>query len=233
MTNLARPELIIFDWDNTLVDSWDIIHDSMMATFDRLKIKRQWQTKAETQKNGQHSLRDSFPKIFGCQFMQARDVYYEEYTNRNLRDIKPLTGAGDVLATIQAMNITMAVISNKSHAVLLAEVAHMDSGKDLGKDSGKGWGDFFASVVGAGHAVADKPDPAPFVLTMEKIYGDKKSDRQKWPALKNIWYVGDMNVDVAFARAIGVVSVMIPIEPLNQPADKQLKRLGELAGLLK
>ena len=216
MKNLAPPALIIFDWDNTLVDSWDIIHDSMMATFDRLKVKRQWQTRAETQLNGQHSLRDSFPKIFGCQFMKARDVYYEEYVSRHLKEIRALDGAGAVLRAIADKKIPMAVISNKNHPVLRDEVAHL------------GWGNFFESVIGAGHAARDKPDPAPFMATMEKIYGDQKN----WPARNQIWYIGDMNVDVTFARAIGVVSIMIPIEPLKQPADVELKQLGELAGLV-
>ncbi|MDI9313342.1 MAG: HAD hydrolase-like protein [Hydrotalea sp.] len=216
MTNISRPKLIIFDWDNTLVDSWDIIHDSMMATFDRLRIKRQWESKAETQLNGQHSLRDSFPKIFGCQFMKARDVYYEEYISRHLRELKPLTGAAETLAALHDQQITMAVVSNKNHPVLLAEVAHV------------GWGKFFSAVVGAGHAVRDKPDPAPFAAVMEKIYGAEKN----WPARNQIWYVGDMNVDVTFARAIGVVSIMIPIEPLKQPADRELKQVAELVGLV-
>ncbi len=211
-----RPNMIIFDWDNTLVDSWDIIHDSMMATFDRLKIKRAWQTKAETQKNGQHSLRDSFPKLFGCQFMRARDIYYEEYVARHLQEVKPMAEAGEALAKIASQQIPMAIISNKNHPILLAEVKHL------------GWQDFFVDVMGAGHATADKPNPAPFLLMMEKIYGDK----QNHPAPDDIWYVGDMTVDVTFARNIGVKSVMIPSEPLQQQPDRLLKGLGEMGKLI-
>ena len=33
---LPAPKAILFDWDNTLVDSWTVIHHAMTATFEAM-----------------------------------------------------------------------------------------------------------------------------------------------------------------------------------------------------
>jgi phosphoglycolate phosphatase len=30
---MQRPRAILFDWDNTLVDSWAVIHEALVVTF--------------------------------------------------------------------------------------------------------------------------------------------------------------------------------------------------------
>ena len=30
---MRKPRAVLFDWDNTLVESWDIIHESLRLTF--------------------------------------------------------------------------------------------------------------------------------------------------------------------------------------------------------
>ncbi|MGI9461605.1 MAG: HAD family hydrolase [Alphaproteobacteria bacterium] len=214
MKKLILPKLIIFDWDNTLVDSWDIIHDAMMATFDKLPMKRLWHDKSETQKNGQYSLRHIFPKIFGDQAIKAGDIYYQEYKMRYLQQLRPLTDANIMLKKLQDKKICLAVISNKTHQILLDEIKHL------------GWENFFADAIGAGYADFDKPNPAPFLLLMKNIYGEKP------PELDTIWYIGDMNVDVEFARNNGVVSVMIPMETLHHIPDRSVKNFDELLDLV-
>ena len=70
----TKPQGIIFDWDNTLVDTWPIIHDALNTTF-RAFDKPEW-TLTETKARVRHSLRDSFPPIFGDKWEQAGDVFY-------------------------------------------------------------------------------------------------------------------------------------------------------------
>src|SRR5262249_27650124 len=57
------PRAILFDWDNTLVDNWAVINDSMNAVFSAFGMP-QW-TLAETKARTRASLRDSFPRMFG------------------------------------------------------------------------------------------------------------------------------------------------------------------------
>ena len=39
--NLPKPNAVIFDWDNTLVNTWPIIAEALNATFRALK-KPDW-----------------------------------------------------------------------------------------------------------------------------------------------------------------------------------------------
>ena len=61
--SLARPSALIFDWDNTLVDSWGTIHAALNTMFAQMG-HAPW-TMEETQKKVRKSLRDAFPVLFG------------------------------------------------------------------------------------------------------------------------------------------------------------------------
>ena len=71
------------------------------------------------------------------------------------------------------------VVSNKAGRYLRAEVAHL------------GWAGHFGAVVGAGDAAADKPDPRPILLALERL---------GHPPDGSVWYLGDTALDMA-ARA--------------------------------
>ena len=57
------PRAFLFDWDNTLVDSWPIIHDALNVTLTAFG-KEPWSLD-ETRSRVRKSMRDSFPKLFG------------------------------------------------------------------------------------------------------------------------------------------------------------------------
>ncbi len=80
------------------------------------------------------------------------------------------------------------VVSNKAGRFLRAEVTHL------------GWAAHFGAVVGAGDASADKPDPAPILLALDRL--GRGADR-------SVWYVGDTALDMAAARAAGVTAVLV------------------------
>jgi phosphoglycolate phosphatase len=63
-----------------------------------------------------------------------------------------------------------------------------------------GWDRFFGPVIGAGDATADKPDPAPLLLALQRL------GRQ--PDL-SVWYMGDTALDMQAAKAAGVTAVLI------------------------
>ena len=68
-----------------------------------------------------------------------------------------------------------------------------------------GWACYFARLVGAADAAADKPDPAPIHLALEG------SGIAAGPA---VWYVGDTAVDMECALNAGCVPVLVgPAKP--------------------
>jgi phosphoglycolate phosphatase len=179
-----RPSLLLYDWDNTLVDAWAGITAALNATFLAFGLPA-W-TDADTRANVRVSLRDSFPAMFGADWPRARDIFYATLTQAHLEHLRPMPGAAAALQAGRAW--TQGVVSNKAGDFLRAEVAHL------------GWAGHFAAVVGAGDAAADKPDGAPILLALRQC-GAVADD--------TIWYLGDTALDMQAARAAGVTAVLI------------------------
>ena len=98
------------------------------------------------------SLRESFPVMFGPQWEHARDIFHDASRASICDHVTP--NAGALEASGGGDGWPQGVVSNKAGAFLRAEVTHL------------GWGRYFGSVVGAGDAEADKPDPAPIHLAL-------------------------------------------------------------------
>jgi phosphoglycolate phosphatase len=62
------------------------------------------------------------------------------------------------------------------------------------------WDRFFGSVIGAGDAAIDKPNPAPLHLALQQL---------RRAADATVWYIGDTALDMQAARAAGVTAVLI------------------------
>ena len=182
--NHERPSVLLFDWDNTLVDGWAGITAALNAVFKA--FDRPLWTPKDTRDNVRVSLRDSFPVMFGDRWEYARDIFYETLSQNHLDHVKPMPGVPEVLKVGNAW--PQGVVSNKAGAFLRREVEHL------------GWAGFFGPVIGAGDAVADKPDPAPIHLALSN------SGRT---AGRSVWYMGDTALDMQAARAAGVTAVLI------------------------
>ena len=178
------PSVLLYDWDNTLVDAWAGVAAALNATFDAFDRPR-WSV-AETRARVRGSLRDTFPAMFGAEWTRARDIFYAALTAGHLRHVRPMPGIAAALDAGRAW--PQGVVSNKTGAFLRAEVAHL------------GWAGYFGAVVGAGDAVADKPDAAPILLALERL--GRAADA-------SVWYLGDTALDMACARAAGVRAVLV------------------------
>jgi phosphoglycolate phosphatase len=177
---------ILFDWDNTLVDSWDLIFHSYNKTLVRFGLKP-WKEDF-AQKNMQHSGRESFPKLFGSKAEEAQAFFYKTFEENHLSALKPLPEVADLLDYLKERRIPMGIVSNKQGMILRKEVNHL------------GWQDYFGSVIGAGDARQDKPAADPALLALE---GLKVS-----PSL-DVWFVGDTPVDWMCATAAGCRSIAV------------------------
>ena len=180
------PRALIFDWDNTLVDSWDAIHHALVVTFTAMGHEP-WSL-ADTKAKVRRSLRDAFPALFGERWDEARKLYLDTFTATHLERIAPVAGAEDLLAELAARGHYLAVVSNKTGPVLRKEAAHL------------GWTRFFARLVGAGDAAADKPDAAPMRLALEG------SGIETGAA---VWYIGDTAIDMECAANSGCHGVLL------------------------
>jgi phosphoglycolate phosphatase len=180
----ARPSLLLYDWDNTLVDAWAGVTAALNATFAAFGLPA-W-TAADTRANVRGSLRDSFPAMFGADWTRARDIFYATLTEAHLDHLHPMPGAEAALQAGSAW--PLGVVSNKAGDFLRAEVAHL------------GWARHFSAVVGAGDAASDKPDAAPILLAL-RLCGAVADD--------TIWYLGDTALDMQAARAAGVTAVLV------------------------
>jgi hypothetical protein len=90
-----RPRAIIFDWDNTLVDSWPTIHAALNATLTTMG-HAPW-TLEESKERVRLSLRDSFPVLFGTRWEEARRVYLDAFRAVHLERLTVLPGPIELL----------------------------------------------------------------------------------------------------------------------------------------
>ena len=192
-SRISRPQAILFDWDNTLVDSWKTIHEALnflMAAMD----KPLW-TIEETRERVRLSLRESFPRIFGERWHEARDIYLDRFRAIHLERLTALPGRAELLENLSNRGIFLGVVSNKTGSLLRRETDHI------------GWSALFGSVVGAGDAPLDKPDAAPVRLALEPS-GIDPGER--------VWLVGDTGIDIECAHNSGCVPVVLGGEVSDQ-----------------
>lgn len=194
LVGLRPPRAILFDWDNTLVDTWATIHDALnflMRAMDRAE----WSL-AETRERVRLSLREAFPLYFGERWEEARDIYLARFRAIHLERLTPLPGRELMLRNLAGQGIYLGVVSNKTGDLLRREVARL------------GWTDLFGGVIGAGDAPLDKPacDPVHLALAASGV-----------PAGEDVWFVGDTAVDMECAGNSGCIAVFLgDLEPAEE-----------------
>lgn len=181
---LKKPKAILFDWDNTLVNTWPIIHAALHATFTQMG-KEPWTIEVVKQRVSR-SMRDSFPLIFGDDWQRAGDIYQQHFRAIHLERLEALPGAEDTLKLLKTMPVYVAVVSNKKGPNLRKESDHI------------GWNHYFSKLIGADDTSRDKPFPDPVIAAME-------GSGQKPGA--DVWFIGDSEVDMEVAHVTGCVPV--------------------------
>lgn len=194
---LKRPRAIIFDWDNTLVDSWGTIHDALNFLMEAM-AQPLW-TIEQTRERVRLSLRESFPRIFGERWEEAQKIYLDRFRAIHLERLAPLPGRADMLRELAGAGHYLAVVSNKTGAVLRNEADHL------------GWSPLFGAIVGAGDAHTDKPHCAPVDLALRPSGIAPGAD---------VWFVGDTAVDMECALAAGCIPVLLGEPEANDQFDR-------------
>ena len=187
---LPAPKAILFDWDNTLVDSWVVIHQALTATFEAMG-QRPW-TLEEARRKVRKSARDSFPELFGQRAAEATEIFYSTFGAVHLDRLTPLPGAEALLRDLVGLgDVKLAVVSNKKGELLRREAQHL------------GWDRYFIAVVGALDAVHDKP--------AAEVVDHALAGSGVAPG-RDVWFVGDTDVDLLCAQNSGCSAILLRAE---------------------
>lgn len=178
---------IFFDWDGTLVDSLAVIvkaHNHVRVAFGL----EPWEM-VDYFGTASQSARDLYPTIYGDKAPDALKMVYAYLEEHGKDQTQPLDGALELLQSLKERGVTMGVVSNKSHKLLNEEIRHMK------------WDRYFAAIVGAGYAKADKPNPDPLLVAIKEA--GLPDD------LSTLLYVGDTETDLKVAQGAGCDSALL------------------------
>jgi phosphoglycolate phosphatase len=214
--NIPQPAIVLFDWDNTLVENWRSVQAAFNTAMEA--YGKDTLTLEQVMFQARHSSRDIFPEIFGGDWEAARAIFYAHFSAHHLAGLRLMPGADRLLEALREQDVPLGIVSNKKGDLLRREIAHL------------GWDDQFVSIVGAQDAHRDKPDPAPVLRALE-IAGIAAG-----PAA---WLVGDTDVDMRAAIAAGCTPVLVgpgPEDPTllaDVPPVLRYPDCDELAGFVR
>jgi phosphoglycolate phosphatase len=203
---LPAPRAVLFDWDDTLVDNWGAIAHALNAAYAAFGMPRL--SVAEVKRRATRSMRDSFPEIFGPDWMRARDLFLATFAEHHIAQLEVKPGAAALLDALRDAGVVTAVVSNKNGPFLREEAEHL------------GWTERFLALVGAGDAPADKPDPAAVALALSGAGLSPGPD---------VWLVGDSTIDMACAAATGCTGIRVEwAEQRGNVVDGQKRSVSSL-----
>lgn len=184
------PRAVVFDWDNTLVDTWPVIHDSMNAALAAMGHPP-WSIE-ETRERVRLSLREAFPPMFGARWEEARAIFYRRFDEIHLERLAVCEGADTLIAGLARRGVHLGVVSNKMGKNLRLEAGHL------------GWNRYFRRLVGASDAPRDKPATEPVDLALSGTGVERGAD---------VWFVGDTSVDMECAHNAGCTGILVRETP--------------------
>jgi phosphoglycolate phosphatase len=203
---LPKPKAVIFDWDNTLVDTWPLIHVAIDTTMEAMGLEKWGLDKVRN--NVHKAMRDSFPEIFGANWQQAGEVYKNTYRSIHLDKLRLLPNTLELVNKLEEKGIIQFIVSNKIGATLRKEVEKIGIEKK------------FFSIVGSLDASADKPSREPVELALLGSDLDPKKDE--------IWFIGDTIADIECAYNTGCRPILYahPDNKISATVSEKLLREG-------
>ena len=183
---LAYPKVVLFDWDNTLVDSLPLVLESIVHTF--AAFGRDMELEEDIGINMHKSARDILSIYFPGNEAKADEIFKAKYASLKA-EIKPFDSAEAALKELSRLNICTAIVSNKRSIFLRDEVTALN------------WDKYFQIILGSGDSAEDKPSGIP---VQNALKGMKQHDIPR----EHIWFVGDSHVDMKAAYNSGCVPVL-------------------------
>ena len=187
---LKKPKVILFDWDNTLVDSLELICASMRDTFSKFKLNQMPEEELIKKIHGPSKLfiETHFPKNV---HNKARQTFLDLYDQFSKEKLKLLPNAQGTLDEVKRQKIKTGVVSNKVSDLLSMEVCELGLKK------------YFLTVVGSGDVPEDKPSPLPVLKALKDIGVNSSQE---------VWFVGDSAADMGAAHNSNCLPVFFGID---------------------
>jgi phosphoglycolate phosphatase len=197
LPSLLQPDAVLFDWDDTLVDTWPIVHEALNIVLMDYGMSP-W-TLSEVKERGHQSARDSAPLLFGDRWEEALDLFYRKVKEIHLRDgLKLMAGAADLIAQLSSTPLPLGIVSNKRGDLLRKEVNYL------------GWSQHFKAIVGSGDAEKDKPHPEPIFFALSSMNMEPSS---------TVWMIGDSPSDWFAGKAAGCKVIAMGENIQDHPSD--------------
>jgi phosphoglycolate phosphatase len=207
----VRIRAVVFDLDGTLIDGYDAIHEALGYALERLG--RPVPGRARVREMVGHGLESLLAQSVGPALApEGVRLFRERYPEVAIAGSRLLPGVKEALDRLREEGLALSVASNKpphfSRMILEA----------------KGVAGNFSAIVGPDDAHPPKPDPA-MLAPLFAVMGSSPFDTV---------CVGDMEVDVEFARAGGCRAVVLPTGSRSEEylrgarADAMIATLAEL-----
>lgn len=90
-----QPTVILWDWDNTLVDAWGGIRAALNDCFAAHGLP-EW-TLAETKQRVRGGMQESFQALFGADWAGAAALFRQRHAAHQLAELRPMPGLPGLL----------------------------------------------------------------------------------------------------------------------------------------
>jgi phosphoglycolate phosphatase len=206
---------VVFDLDGTLIDSYGAIAESLNHA--RRSLGENPLEPETVRRMVGHGLESLMEKSLGAARVEAGvRLFREHYERICATSTVALPEVPQTLKVLGHRGLRMGVATNKPARFACRILESLELMPPI------------ETVVGPGPAMPPKPDPT----MVQRVLADLTT-RPEFSV-----YVGDMDVDVATARAAGIQVWVLPTGSSSQAelqaagADRILSRFGELADLL-
>ena len=180
----------IFDLDGTLTDTLESLTYSVNATLSELGLSQitEEQCKAFVGSGARKLIERSLkaagdPELLHVE--KAMEVYGRVFKENCTYHVAPYEGIEELLNTLKALGVRLAVLSNKPHLQTKDVVATF-----FGADT-------FTCVQGQQEGIPRKPDPSAVFMIANELNA----------ACEECLYIGDSDVDMQTGNAAGVTTI--------------------------
>ena len=182
----ALPNAVFWDWDGTIVDSYQLLneaHNSTLRTLGMLELKE-----GDFKNYFGKERMFIFSDIYGDQMEGAIEIFQNNVIE-NSHLIKPMEGIDEIMRFLQKNHVTLGLVTNKRRCFVEKEMGHTGLNK------------YLPIIVCAGETSHDKPYADPLLKAIELA--------NLPPQKHEIWYIGDTETDLKCSTNAGCKSVFI------------------------
>lgn len=205
-TAMKTPAIVLFDWDNTLSDTFPALFDSYNHMLRHFEMD-EWD-EATAKANIRHVAHEYLPTLLGERWEEGLEIYRGYY--RENHAVSPaFESALELMQKLREKGIRVGVISNKNEGILKVAA------------NASPFAQYLEVVFGAVNERPGKPDPAVMDMALKALNYDGPMD--------DVWYVGDTDVDMEFAANCGAKSVFIENAGLDTLEDIKIRHKPDMA----